>query len=521
KNKTNLLSHFEHGDADIELEFMMAKHSNSGIYLQGRYEVQLYDSWGTLHPAFSDCGGIYKRFRPDGSQFEGHAPLINACKAPGTWQKMKISFQAPRFDESGMKTHNAKILYVDLNGYRIHENIELTGPTGGPVSEKEVEQGPLMIQGDHGPVAFRNIKIMRFQDIVPELQNIKYTLYKGDIFDLRESDFSKATSKTGKLKEFELPTVEEEYGWAVVYTAKVTIPVKGKYTFGVQASGHATMKVNGKEVIPNTWSHPSWGAREGSEIELTEGVHDVEIMFAKVDNWQSNYLGLYIRGDKMRSKPLYSGVPYVSGSGGDAPVFLHATKPTVSRGFMRIGEGDASQMVTRSVNVGSPSGMHFSVNLENGALFQLWRGDFLNMSSMWNGRGNASAVPNGVVLSLSNNSPLSGKLTLASLGYDIDEDQLPVFRYKVGDAELKDKITPLQGKEVKREINHTIAGGGVWILCEEENISDLGNGLYNINDQTYFIRASIPGVSIIKSENGKMQLTAPLSNKNITYSIIW
>ena len=57
--RNNLLSRFEHGDADIELEFMMAKGSNSGIYLQGRYEVQLLDSWGVARPKFSDCGGVY------------------------------------------------------------------------------------------------------------------------------------------------------------------------------------------------------------------------------------------------------------------------------------------------------------------------------------------------------------------------------------------------------------------------------------------------------------------------------
>ncbi len=96
KKHSNLLTKAEYGDMDLELEFMMASHSNSGIYLQGRYEVQLLDSWGKVNPTYGDCGGIYQRRRKDGSQFEGHAPLINASKAPGTWQKMKISFQARR-----------------------------------------------------------------------------------------------------------------------------------------------------------------------------------------------------------------------------------------------------------------------------------------------------------------------------------------------------------------------------------------------------------------------------------------
>src|SRR5215217_3069057 len=110
----------QHGDMDIEMDYMMAKGANSGIYLQGRYEVQLLDSWGTVNPKSSDNGGIYERWdgnRPDGQKgYEGHAPRQNVSRAPGLWQHVKISFQAPRFDDKGMKTTNAKILYLSLNG---------------------------------------------------------------------------------------------------------------------------------------------------------------------------------------------------------------------------------------------------------------------------------------------------------------------------------------------------------------------------------------------------------------------
>ena len=86
-----LVSNLEHQDLDIELEFMMAKGSNSGIYLQGNYEVQLMDSWGKKNPKYNDCGGIYERWddsKPNGEKgYEGTAPRTNACKAPGLWQK--------------------------------------------------------------------------------------------------------------------------------------------------------------------------------------------------------------------------------------------------------------------------------------------------------------------------------------------------------------------------------------------------------------------------------------------------
>lgn len=83
--------------------------------------------------------------------------MVNASKAPGEWQSFDIAFRAPRFDAAGKKTENAKFLKVQHNGKLIHENVEVTGPTRSAAFSDEQAQGPLKLQGDHGPVAFRNI----------------------------------------------------------------------------------------------------------------------------------------------------------------------------------------------------------------------------------------------------------------------------------------------------------------------------------------------------------------------------
>ncbi len=167
-NKKNpgqdLFSGTEYGDIDLELDYMMAPGANSGIYLQGRYEVQLLDSWGKITPKAGDNGGIYERWddsRPAGQQgYDGYAPRVNASRAPGLWQHMKIAFQAPRFDAAGRKTANARMLRIELNGVTIHEDVELMGPTRGAIGGgDEKATGPLRFQGDHGAVAFRNISI--------------------------------------------------------------------------------------------------------------------------------------------------------------------------------------------------------------------------------------------------------------------------------------------------------------------------------------------------------------------------
>ncbi|MGD2094315.1 MAG: DUF1080 domain-containing protein, partial [Phycisphaerales bacterium] len=136
------------GDCLIELQLMVPKGSNSGVYVMGEYEIQVLDSWERVKMGMGDMGAIYG----------ASPPSINACKRPGQWQKYVIEFRAPKFDANGRKISNAKFIKVELNGQVLHENLEMTnGSTGGALVGKEAPTGPLMFQGNHGPVAYRNI----------------------------------------------------------------------------------------------------------------------------------------------------------------------------------------------------------------------------------------------------------------------------------------------------------------------------------------------------------------------------
>lgn len=137
-----------YGDCIIELEFMVPQGSNSGVYVHGEYEVQILDSYGKEKVGPGDLGGLYG----------AAAPKVNASKKPGEWQKFVIDFTAPRF-EDGKKVANAKFNKIVLNGQLIHEDVEMKGPTPSGVTGKEAAKGPLMFQGDHGPVTFRRIQI--------------------------------------------------------------------------------------------------------------------------------------------------------------------------------------------------------------------------------------------------------------------------------------------------------------------------------------------------------------------------
>lgn len=142
------------GDFLLHVEFMVPPtpetngwqdRGNSGVYVQGRYEVQVLDSLG-LKLRSGDCGGIYGK----------HVASVDACKPAGHWQSYDIEFRSPRRDREGTKTENAR-MSVWHNGILIHDDVEVDGPTAAAVGGDEPGFGPLMLQ-DHGhPVRYRNI----------------------------------------------------------------------------------------------------------------------------------------------------------------------------------------------------------------------------------------------------------------------------------------------------------------------------------------------------------------------------
>jgi hypothetical protein len=135
KSGANLITDQKFQDFKLHVEFRIPKGSNSGIYLRGRYEVQISDSKG-LEPLPGELGGVYGFI----------APSEQVAKAPGEWQTYDI-------------TLIGRMVTVVANGKTIIANQEIPGITGGALDADESEAGSIMVQGDHGPVELRNIVI--------------------------------------------------------------------------------------------------------------------------------------------------------------------------------------------------------------------------------------------------------------------------------------------------------------------------------------------------------------------------
>lgn len=146
------ISKKEFGDFQAHVEFLcpptnlegQAK-SNSGVYVHGRYEIQVLDSFG-MPPADNLCGGIYKVA----------TPLVSASRPAGEWQTYDITFRAPRFDDSGKVIEKPRITVL-FNGIVIHNNVEMPTTTAGGIDQTMVKTGPLLLQFHGDPVQYRNI----------------------------------------------------------------------------------------------------------------------------------------------------------------------------------------------------------------------------------------------------------------------------------------------------------------------------------------------------------------------------
>lgn len=146
------------GDQLVHVEFKTPNLTNSGVFVQARYELQIFTSAGKPDRdlTYNDAGGVFPRY-VNNTAIDGAAPIQNAMRGPGVWNTLDILFQAPKYFTDGRKQSNAKFIEVRLNGLLVQQNVTLPGPTQGAFGTQEVMRGPLRLQGDSGAIEFRNV----------------------------------------------------------------------------------------------------------------------------------------------------------------------------------------------------------------------------------------------------------------------------------------------------------------------------------------------------------------------------
>jgi hypothetical protein len=548
ETRGHLFTQWEHGDVELDLEFLLTPGSNSGVYLQGRYEVQLFDSWLARDLKAGDCGGIYHRWDPKrgtgNEAYDGHAPRANACHAPGLWQRLHLEFQAPRFDATGNKTKNARFAKVVLNGFVIHENVEATGPTRSAAFNDEKPLGPLMIQGDHGSVALRNIAIKRFNSgeaVAPE--NLRYKLYSGDFKTIGAYDKEEPKSE-GVPERFAHGAVEKSGKFALVFTGALVVPRTGAYRFAIESGSLTRLLIDGRVVVV-----PLDRGSQPGIVTLEAGKHEFRLDLVHTSNARPN-LELVAEGPgiaphtvTVRERPEGRGT---RGSRPAAAAKQLLVEPNdrvlLQRGFVPF----EPRKRLYAASVGTPAGVHYAYDFEAGALLRAWRGSFINVTEMWEGRGNDQiAKPDGPAL-MFNTKPTIALIEYAqnadwpdqpdalwsSQGYALEPDGQPVFLSTLSEISIRDRISPAdEGRGLTRtlQLKGKLPSWSAWILLAEAAAiapQPEGRG-WIVGAREWYLDwpANAQQQPVLRTVNGKQQLAVPLTNasleKPVTYSIVW
>ncbi len=548
----NLFTTWQHGDLDLSLDVMMPKESNSGVYLMGRYEVQLLDSWGVKAPTFADLGGIYQRWddgRGVGREgFEGTPPRQNASRAPGLWQHLEISFRAPTF-AGNRKLTNARFLVVRLNGVVVQENVDVTGPTRAAPFLDEVSAGPLMIQGDHGPVAVRNIQYKSYAASV-RLAGLTYRAFEGQSMNFGFAATRRPVSE-GNAIAISLDPARGMDTFAVSYDGTLHAPTAGRYRFELGLDwigddpetrgpnvGGGTLTIDGKPVLVHAGTEPH---RDG-DVELGAGPHPFQVTFYKNrPEFNGRTVELWVEGPEVARQALHAVTVSNSMRPPPGPIIVEpALDPVVLRSFL-FHRG--TKRVT-AVSVADPLGVHFSYDLAQGALLFAWRGPFLETTQMWHSRGDdQTAEPLGSTLTLPG-TPALAFLADANAawpdsadeklfrrdGYQVDSTGRPTFLYHIGDVSVEDGIRPTpEGLTLRRELHlrASTAPAGLYLqIAEDVRISRQSDGSYVVGDRAFYVTLPAGGEPpVIRQHRGREELLLPVrferGEATVGYTIVW
>lgn len=529
-----LLTQFEHGDIDLQLDFMAAKGSSAELLLQGRYGVRLTDSWLKASLVPEDNAGISPSEDP--GDFQGSAAGENASRSPGLWQRLEISFKAPRFDESGNKIADARFDKVILNGEVVQQDITVDAPSSA-IFEDEDLAGPLALRALDGPVAIRNIRYKKYGDLSIELRDVRFRAFEGrfknydTLRHLTPVDTGTADSLT-----FENGVKDG----LLEYKGTMHVPKSGKYMFRLSTGGASWFYIDSEFFMDNNESRDYEYSVFGTKY-LEKGEHPFRLVYLNTDH----SLLLHYEGPGIPWTPLNKSSS-VRRRAGSEPMYFNAEDKTIQ---LRSFFSHKDQKKLYALSVGLPGELNFAYSLKHYSPLTLWRGDFADVAQMWRFRGNEQTLePQGV------RTELNGKPGIVFLNnrkeewpdtvsvyfytdkkYQLGENRLPLFSYRLDDVRVQDHLSPLEDNSgLKRTINFDLSATeqtddkSLYILlASAPSIDKLPNGNYAVNDKNYYIEEveTSGAPAFMRQNRGKQQLILPVPVRSdsfdVSYTIVW
>lgn len=522
----------EHGDLNMHVEFMVSKGSSAALYFQGRYGIQLADS-RSKGSSFLHCGAILQNGRTKTGPMMT-LPVSDAGRVPGLWQRLDVEFSAPRFDSSGHKLSDAVFKEVLLNGQLIHKNTAVTNTAPDTVFKQEKSTGPLTVRSHHGAMAFRNLNYAAQSQSAIALSDMQYDVYKelSVHYDTLTNFTATRTGSTDSLT-WRLGDRKKQ----LVIAGTMNVAEEGDYIFKVKAGGPAYLLIDSSNVVDNHQSKDYAGTYFGNRY-LQKGMHGFKLVYAN----HNDGLVLEYQGPVTPFTALTT--PASARKPEEGISKYVGNKPIFRKGLFR----HLKKVNTNIISVGIPGGLNYAYDQSTGNLLSAWRGKYLVPDKQKDSAAPAMQVPSGAPVEF-RNVPAVFSLTkpdgfwpdtlqvndsiYTNREYRFDTTGLPVFLYRHRNMSIEDYIYP--GKDnngLIRQItmqSDSAAEPVYFMIGSGSFIERLPNGLYAIDDKTYYVQILNAGdeknVSIVKDDAGRYRLLLLLSalgsDALFSYSIIW
>src|SRR5690606_27957245 len=437
----------------------------------------------------------------------------------------------------GNKVKNAWFEEVWLNGVLIHSNVEVTGPTEAAMFNDEQPTGPLVIQGDHGPVALKNIQYKLYGDSKLMFSNLTLREYEGEYQDLINMDSLKLGNES-EVEKLDLSELKRSNSRKIVsLSGTMEIPASGDYLFEMGLNGGGVFIVNNDTLINLNEDLGYAYERRFAEIVLEKGTLPFTIIYNKKFPWRGE-LNLLAEGPEIQKQTL---LQEEMNSGRNRPqpekILIEPKEDIIAQRTFFMHKGVKK---VYNISVGSPQGIHYAFEFSRASLLMAWDGAFLDATPMWDSRGESQLVePNPFHISshgdfefafLENENSqwpdLDEDVSFKQLGYEFDASGYPVFLSKIGETTISNKFMP-SASERKIDRNITVEGNkAIWYkITGGEHIEALPNNAYRVDEEGYYVDFS--GNSqlkpVIRDINGKQELIVqvPSGKQSINYSVIW
>lgn len=453
--------------------------------------------------------------------------LARLLKAPGLWQTVEVWYKP------GNAPKPPVLEKLVLNGVTVREGQTLTG--------KAPATSPVTVQATSGSVAVRNVgyRVMSPRAVARWSGPLSYTIYEGEN--------GKRADLTGKkiLKQdtSSLVNYEVAYGqprrYSILFAGRLDALQAGDYTFDLHQGGIAGLYVDGNELIPATYHDLS--QPETRTTRLTAGPHDVVVFFTR--SWARPGLGLFVSQAGTRPQSLHTPASLPDPDPVGVISVEAGSRPQLIRSFVQM-PGEPTKR-THSLSVGSPAGRHYTLDLNQMALLQVWKGDFADVTEMWYERGEPQLLtPMGATVRLSARSALAvlpddlttwpdslGENVLRYKGLTIDKTGQPTIEYTLAGTTVTDALRTGPDGSADNGLTRTLTVSGSpngTVYCRVAagtSLDEVSKGLYAVDDRSYYVRFD-PKAKIKLRHNGNQQdLLIPVVLKNgtgsITYSIVF